>query len=89
MFLQGLLLLSVVYSASSAFVYTNEALQDQVTKLPGLFDVLSYNQFSGYIQLPGTQKDSQRYRSSGNPIGRRVDLLQTGYIASLDHYSFQ
>jgi carboxypeptidase C (cathepsin A) len=57
MFLQGLLLLSVVYSASTAFVYTNEALQDQVTKLPGLNDVLTYNQFSGYIELPGTQKN--------------------------------
>jgi carboxypeptidase C (cathepsin A) len=41
---------------SAAFVYTEEALLDQVTELPGLHDELSYNQFSGYIQLPGTKK---------------------------------
>ena len=56
MFVQGLLLLSLVYSVSSAFVYTKEALLDQVTELPGLHNELSYNQFSGYIQLPGTKK---------------------------------
>ena len=56
MFLQGLLLLFLVYSVSSAFVYTEEAILDQVTELPGLQNSLSYNQFSGYIQLPGTQK---------------------------------
>ena len=43
--------------ASNAFVYTEDALLDQVTDLPGLKDALSYNQFSGYISLPGTQKN--------------------------------
>lgn len=56
MFVQGLLLLSFVSFFTNAFVYTEEAILDQVTELPGLQNSLSYNQFSGYIQLPGTKK---------------------------------
>ena len=40
----------------NSFVYSEEALLDQVTNLPGLINELSYNQFSGYILLPNTQK---------------------------------
>ena len=59
MFFQGFLLVSIALSVinASPFTYTEEALKDQVTELPGLHDELSYNQFSGYINLPGTQKN--------------------------------
>ena len=59
MFLQGILLVSVALSVinASPFTYTEEAIKDQVTQLPGLNDIISYNQFSGYINLPGTQKN--------------------------------
>ncbi len=43
-------------SVKNSFVYSEEALLDQVTELPGLKDELSYNQFSGYINLPNTKK---------------------------------
>ena len=36
--------------------YTEAALNDMVTQLPGLEDTLAFNQFSGYLNLPGTQK---------------------------------
>jgi carboxypeptidase C (cathepsin A) len=44
-------------SVKNSFVYSEAALLDQVTELPGLINDLSYNQFSGYIQLPGTKKN--------------------------------
>ena len=52
-------LLSLVFfvTASYSFDYTNEALLDQVTELPGLNYSLKFNQFSGYITLPGTEKN--------------------------------
>lgn len=43
---------SLIYS----FQYTNEALSDQVSKLPGLDWNPEFNQFSGYLQLAGTKK---------------------------------
>ena len=36
--------------------YTKEALQDQVLEMPGLSYKPTFNQFSGYIQLSGTEK---------------------------------
>jgi len=36
--------------------YTASALNDQITELPGLIDELSFNQFSGYLNLPNTKK---------------------------------
>jgi carboxypeptidase C (cathepsin A) len=36
--------------------YTKEALQDQVLEMPGLSYEPAFNQFSGYIQLNGTEK---------------------------------
>ena len=36
--------------------YTKEALQDQVLEMPGLSYKPAFNQFSGYIQLSGTEK---------------------------------
>ena len=37
-------------------IYTEAALNDIVTQLPGLEDTLTFNQFSGYLNLPGTKK---------------------------------
>jgi carboxypeptidase C (cathepsin A) len=37
-------------------IYTDAALNDMVTELPGLKDTLTFNQFSGYLNLPGTKK---------------------------------
>ena len=37
-------------------VYTDDAIADQVLSLPGLLYDVPFNQFSGYINLPGTQK---------------------------------
>jgi carboxypeptidase C (cathepsin A) len=36
--------------------YTKEALQDQILEMPGLSYEPAFNQFSGYIQLSGTEK---------------------------------
>ena len=51
MWVDSLLLFFV--SCSSAFQYTNEALVDQVTELPGLHWQPVFNQFSGYLNLEG------------------------------------
>jgi carboxypeptidase C (cathepsin A) len=52
-------LFSLFYGSMSALrgsQYTDDALSDMVTELPGLNDKLSFNQFSGYLNLPGTKK---------------------------------
>lgn len=41
---------------NSGISYTDDALFDQVIDLPGLSYDVAFNQFSGYINLPGTQK---------------------------------
>lgn len=43
-------------SYSSAFDYTNEAILDKITQLPGLNWQPKFNQFSGYLNLMGTEK---------------------------------
>ena len=53
MFIAGLLLISLFTAVTS---YTDEALLDQVIEMPGLAYEPAFNQFSGYIQLDGTQK---------------------------------
>ena len=44
------------FRSKSVLTYTMEALNDQVTDLPGLNYETHFNQFSGYINLPGTEK---------------------------------
>ena len=52
MFVSGLFLTLLFFAVSSVpFDYTNEALLDQVTELPGLNWQPKFNQFSGYINL--------------------------------------
>ena len=61
-FLLLLTIISLFYnSVNSALrgaqnIYTEDALNDMVTELPGLKDTLTFNQFSGYLNLPGTKK---------------------------------
>jgi carboxypeptidase C (cathepsin A) len=43
-------------SALRGFEYTDIALNDMITQLPGLEDTLTFNQFSGYLNLPSTKK---------------------------------
>ena len=44
-----------LFSLASAF-YTSDALNDQITELPGLNDEIAFNQFSGYLNLGTTKK---------------------------------
>jgi len=37
-------------------IYSDAALNDMITQLPGLKDELTFNQFSGYLNLPSTKK---------------------------------
>lgn len=53
MLIAGLLIISLFTVVTS---YTKEALLDQVLEMPGLAYEPTFNQFSGYIQLAGTQK---------------------------------
>jgi carboxypeptidase C (cathepsin A) len=44
------------YYHINGFQYTNQALLDQIEELPGLHWKPNFNQFSGYLQLEGSQK---------------------------------
>jgi carboxypeptidase C (cathepsin A) len=44
------------YYCINGFQYTNQALLDQIEELPGLHWKPNFNQFSGYLQLKGSQK---------------------------------
>lgn len=52
------IILSLFYVSNFvySFDYTQEALSDQLSELPGLNWQPNFNQFSGYLNLPGTQK---------------------------------
>jgi len=43
-------------SYTNGFKYTDEAFLDQVVEMPGLLWKPTFNQFSGYLNLQGTQK---------------------------------
>lgn len=38
---------------NNAFDYSEDALADQITSLPGLIEDISFNQFSGYLAISG------------------------------------
>jgi carboxypeptidase C (cathepsin A) len=46
----------ILSSCVAGFQYTDEALLDQVVEMPGLQWKPAFNQFSGYLNLEGTQK---------------------------------
>jgi len=49
--------------------YTTDALNDQITELPGLHEQTLFNQFSGYLNLPNTKKQIHYWfvESESNP----------------------
>jgi hypothetical protein len=54
-------LLAVASLVPQIVAYTKEALADQVTNLPGAEKLnLKYNQFSGYISIPGNTGNSKQ-----------------------------
>jgi carboxypeptidase C (cathepsin A) len=54
--MQLLLGLALLATASA---YTSEAEADKVTNLPGLVDAINFNQFSGYLSIPGANGNSK------------------------------
>ncbi len=50
------LLALLAFLANAKIQYTQEALGDQITELPGLNYPIGFNQFSGYLNLPNTTK---------------------------------
>jgi carboxypeptidase C (cathepsin A) len=56
LFFKSLFFVSYLIFFTSSFQYTNEALLDQITELPGLNWKPKFQQFSGYLNLPGTEK---------------------------------
>ena len=54
---------------SNAFEYTLDAIGDQIMELPGLTYEAKFNQFSGYLNLPGTKKNIHYWlvESEANP----------------------
>ena len=57
MWVDSLFLSLLFFVSLSAFQYTDEAILDQVTELPGLHWKPTFNQFSGYLNLEGTEKN--------------------------------
>ena len=46
----------------SGHAYTNEALADQVTNLPGAEGLdITFNQFSGYLSIPGINGENTKF----------------------------
>ena len=52
----GSLLLTLFFIVTSSFEYTEDALSDKILALPGLIWETKFNQFSGYLNLKGTEK---------------------------------
>jgi carboxypeptidase C (cathepsin A) len=67
-------------AASIAYAYTPEALQDQITSLPGAEKLnIPFNQFSGYLTVDGTK--NMHYwmvESEGNPATDPINFWTNG-----------
>jgi hypothetical protein len=62
--MQPLVLLGLLAVLGVQFTsaYTDEALADKVTNLPGAEDLsLTFNQFSGYLTIPGTSGGNTKH----------------------------
>ena len=56
----GVFIAAATLLASTAEAYTDAAVADQVTNLPGAEKLdISFNQFSGYLNIPGSSGDSK------------------------------
>lgn len=63
-----LLLLHAVSVVWALEGYTQEAIADQITDLPGLNDAIKFNQFSGYLKISETKNlHYWMVESQGNP----------------------
>ncbi len=49
-----LLSVSLLFNLVQGIKYSEEALLDQVSELPGLTNPINFNQFSGYLNLPNS-----------------------------------
>jgi len=80
MWVDSLLLSLLFFVSSSSFEYTDEALIDQVTELPGLHWKPTFNQFSGYLNLEGTEKNIHYWlvESETSPESAPVVLWTNG-----------
>lgn len=55
MFKTGVFVVAVTLLAQQASAYTDAALADKVTNLPGAENLqITFNQFSGYLNIPGS-----------------------------------
>ena len=55
-----LFILAVALLAQCSEAYTEAALADQITNLPGAEKLdIKFNQFSGYLNIPGASGDSK------------------------------
>ena len=57
MWINSLFFTILCFVSASSFEYTQDAIFDQVTELPGLNWQPVFNQFSGYLNLAGTEKN--------------------------------
>ena len=57
MWINSLFFTLLCFVSASSFEYTQDAIFDQVTELPGLNWQPGFNQFSGYLNLAGTEKN--------------------------------
>ena len=57
MWINSLFFTLLCFVSASSFEYTQDAIFDQVTELPGLNWQPVFNQFSGYLNLAGTEKN--------------------------------
>ncbi|KAJ1425470.1 peptidase S10, serine carboxypeptidase, partial [Ochromonadaceae sp. CCMP2298] len=62
MYKAALFAVSAALAAQSADAYTEAALADQVTNLPGASSLdLKFNQFSGYLNIPGVSGEDTKF----------------------------
>ena len=57
MWINSLFFTLLCFVSASSFEYTQDAIFDHVTELPGLNWQPGFNQFSGYLNLAGTEKN--------------------------------
>jgi carboxypeptidase C (cathepsin A) len=62
MYKAALFAVSAALAAQSADAYTEAALADQVTNLPGAEKLdFKFNQFSGYLNIPGVSGEDTKF----------------------------
>ena len=55
-------IVSFLSLAASTIAYTQEALSDQITNLPGAEGLdITFNHFSGYLPIPGVSGENTKF----------------------------